>query len=313
MVKRITALLLCVCFLLVPFYAQAASTSDASKPISPTKECALTLSLRYGDTAFSAVNVKLYKIADFSADFQFTLTPEFAETNLKLNGIKANSEWQTVRTTLESHIISKKINHTLNGVTNDSGKAVFDALNTGLYLAIADDAVSGDLTCYFEPTLVTLPTLDKDNNWQYQVEVAPKPGVLPPLDPDEEIELKVIKLGKGDKASSRPKSIKIEILCDGEIYKTVTLNAKNNWSYGWSAKNDGAIWTVVEPKVPSGYTTTYDKRGSVFIVTNIYPPNGETPVTGDTSNILLYVILMVVAGTALILLGVTGKRKTNEK
>ena len=160
---------------------------------------------------------------------------------------------------------------------------------------------------------MTLTTLDKDNNCQYQVEVAPKPGVLPPLDPDEEIELKVIKLWKGDKASSRPKSVKIEILRDGEIYKTVTLNAKNNWSYGWSAKNDGAIWTVVEPKVPSGYTVTYDKRDSVFIVTNIYPPNGETPVTGDTSNILLYVILTVVAGTALILLGVTGKRKTNEK
>ena len=313
MVKRITALLLCVCFLLVPFYAQAASTSDASEPISPTEECALYLSLNYGQIAFSSVNVKLYKIADLSADFQFNLTAEFAKTNLNLNGIKAKSEWQTVRTTLESYIISNKINPTLNATTDNSGKVVFETLKTGLYLAVIDDAVTEDLTCCFESTLLSLPSLDQDNNWQYKVGVASKPEVVPPIDPDEEIELKVIKLWKGDKAALRPKSIKIEILRDGEIYKTVTLNAKNNWSYSWSAKNDGAIWTVVEPKVPSGYTATFDKRDNVFIVTNIYPPSGETPITGDTSNILLYVILMGVAGTALIVLGVTGKRKTNEK
>ena len=62
------ALLLC-CACLLPFCAQAASTVNAVEPILPQKECALTLAYRIDGKAVSAVPVRLYRVAEVSADF----------------------------------------------------------------------------------------------------------------------------------------------------------------------------------------------------------------------------------------------------
>ena len=136
---------------------------------------------------------------------------------------------------------------------------------------------------------------------------------------DDEIELKVLKLWKGDeRRNNRPKSIEVEIFKDGESYKKVELSQDDNWSYSWTAKDDGAKWTVIERNTPSGYTMTLEKRGNSFVLTNTYTPKTpdepfDTPQTGDTSNIMLYVILMIVSGSMLIILGIIGKRNAHEE
>jgi hypothetical protein len=70
---------------------------------------------------------------------------------------------------------------------------------------------------------------------------------------------------------------------------------------------------VVERNVPQGYTMTVEERQSTFVLTNTWTPAypddpGKPPHTGDTSNILPYVLLMIGAGSVLIILGVTGKK-----
>jgi hypothetical protein len=43
-----------------------------------------------------------------------------------------------------------------------------------------------------------------------------KGEVLPPVDPDENVELKVLKLWRGDENRNvRPESIEVEIFCNG--------------------------------------------------------------------------------------------------
>ena len=37
-------------------------------------------------------------------------------------------------------------------------------------------------------------------------------------------------------------------------FDSVELLPTNNWAYSWTAQDDGSIWTVTEPKIPSGYT-----------------------------------------------------------
>ena len=316
MAKRrmgIIAFIICICLYLIPCQVQAASTSDAKEPISTNENCSLTISYCSGGIAFSELPVNLYKIADVSADYQYTLTSSFEKSNLILNGIQTVGEWNVIRSTLETYILANDITADFNAKTDFEGKASFDALKPGLYLAITERIIQEETTYVFDSALIALPGLDADGLWQYQVDVTSKSEIIPPSRDDEEIELKVLKLWKGDGGSSaRPAIIEIEIFRNGTSYQTATLSENNHWTYTWSAKDDGSDWKVVERNIPTGYTMTIEERETSFVLTNTLnrdvPDNPDSPQTGDTSNIMLWVILMIVSGSMLIILGITGKR-----
>ena len=119
----IIAFILCICLYLVPCQVQAVSTTDAKEPISTDKNCHLTISYCSGSIAFSELPVKLYKIADVSADYQYTLTSSFEKSNLKLNGIQTVGEWKVIRSTLETFIFANEVAADFNAVTDFQGKA----------------------------------------------------------------------------------------------------------------------------------------------------------------------------------------------
>jgi hypothetical protein len=314
MAKRRVAVivfLLCLCLSWLPCYAQAASTADAKEPISPDKDCSFTIAYRYDGQSFSNHPVKLYKIADVSADFQYTLTAPFANSGLILNGVQSVSEWNVIRSTLETHILAYNVDADFTGVTDQDGQVCFRALKPGLYLATTEQVIQNDWIYVFDSALVALPGLGTDGLWQYEVAVTSKSQAIPPAETDEEIEFKVLKLWKGDNGrSDRPQSIEVEIFRDGVSYQTVILSEENHWTYSWNAADDGATWKVVERNVPTGYTMTVEERETSFVLTNTRPPDKpDIPQTGDTTNIMLYFVLMNVSGIMLIILGIAGKRK----
>lgn len=319
MAKRrfgIVALLLCICICVLPCQILAASTADAKEPISVEKECSLTIYYGYDGISFSDQTVKLYKVADVSADVQYTLTAPFCNAGLILNGIQTQGEWNVIRSTLETRILADNITPMQTVETNASGQALFTQLTPGLYLASAVEVVQDDATCFFDAMLVALPGIGIDGLWQYPVVVSAKPQVLPPIQPDEEMQLKVLKLWKGDESrTDRPKSIEVEIFRDGVSHETVILSEENNWSYSWTVPADGASWKVVERNVPDGYTMTVELRETTFVITNARQdhPNPPPPQTGDTSNVLLYTVVIYVSGTLFIILGMVGKRKCHEE
>jgi hypothetical protein len=171
--------------------------------------------------------------------------------------------------------------------------------------------IQNDWIYAFDSALVALPGLGADGLWQYEVAVTSKSKAIPPAETDEEIEFKVLKLWKGDNGrSDRPQSIEVEIFRDGVSYQTVILSEENHWTYSWNAADDGAIWKVVERNIPTGYTMTVEERETSFVLTNTRPPDKpDIPQTGDTTNIMLYFVLMNVSGIMLIILGIAGKRK----
>lgn len=314
MAKRRVAVivfLLCLCLSWLPCYAQAASTADAKEPISPDKDCSLTIAYRYDEQSFSNHPVRLYKIADVSADFQYTLTAPFANSGLILNGVRSVSEWNVIRSTLETHILTYDVDADLTGVTDQDGQVCFQALKPGLYLAITEQVIQHDWIYAFDSALVALPGLSADGLWQYEVAVTSKSKAIPPAETDEDVEFKVLKLWKGDNGrSDRPQSIEVEIFRDGVSYQTVILSEENHWTFSWFAKDDGASWKVVERNVPTGYTMMVEERETSFVLTNTRPPDKpDIPQTGDTTNIMLYFVLMNVSGIMLIILGIAGKRK----
>ena len=318
MVKRsLRLVILLLCFCMVPIQAQAVSTADAKEPISPQADCSLTVSYGYDGAAFAGYDVQLYKIAEVSADYQYTLTEAFAGTGLALNGIQSHSEWNVIRSTLEAYILAESIAPTQIEQTDASGQAAFQNLKPGLYLASSLYVIEDDATCFFTSALVALPGLGADGLWQYQVAAAAKPETLPPIEPDEEITLRVLKLWKGDEGQNvRPRAIEVELFRDGSLYETVLLSEENHWSYSWAIQNDGATWKAVERNVPDGYIMTVAEKENTFVLTNTWDDPGnpnEPPKTGDTGNILLHTVLMYVSGTLLIFLGIAGRRKRHDE
>ena len=334
--------LLCLCLCFLPCSARAASTADAAEPVSPDRDCTLTLSYSCGGTAFADVPVTLYQIAEVSADMRYTLTAPFQAAALPLNGVLSQEEWNVIRSTLESYMLSETIIPTLTAATGEDGQVRLEGLKPGLYLVSAVRGSQGGLRCSFDSALIALPGLDTDGRWQYDLTAAVKGELLPEPDPKpgNKLQFKVLKLWKGDSGlSDRPASVAVEIFRNGVSQQTVILSEENHWSYAWTAKDDGASWMVVEQNVPAGYTALVEKRAESFVVTNtLLPPDtppseppssgdeppttevppsekpliptpGDSPQTGDTPHIMLYTVLMYVSGAVLVLLGVTGKRK----
>ena len=322
----IPALLLCLCLLMVPFGANAVSTSDAKAPISTEGKCTLTLSYICRETAVADVPVKLFRVADVSASAQYSLTDAFAASGVELNGIRSSAEWNTIRSTLESYILANEIDADFSARTDQNGDSRFDELKPGLYLLSAAQVVQNGWRYSFDSALISLPGLNEDGLWLYRLTVTPKSAAIPD-EPDEEIQYKILKLWKDENGQEkRPESIDVEIFRNGKSYQTLSLSEAENWSYTWTAEDDGAVWKVAERNIPAGYSVTVEEKNATFILTNTLaedPPQDtptqddptpvkpaqKSPKTGDSSHILLYIVLMYVSGAMLILLGITGKKK----
>ena len=313
----IIAFLFCLCLCLVPCHAQALSTTDAAEPIDPESECTLTVSYLGSGAALEGISVDLYRIAEVSADFQYTFTPPFQDFGLSLNGVQSSWEWEVIRSTLESYILAHAVEPEFTAVTDGAGQVSFSSLKPGLYLTSAVYTELDGMEYFFDPALIALPSMDADGNWQYQISATPKHIALPPINPDEKgTEYKILKLWKGDEGlNDRPQSIEAEIFCNGISFRTVTLSEENHWSYTWTAEDPSADWTVVERNVPAGYSVTVEERETAFVLTNTRAdrPPEEYPETGDTSNILIYSGMFIVSGVALVLLSIAVKRNAHEE
>ncbi len=72
-----------------------------------------------------------------------------------------------------------------------------------------------------------------------------------------------------DDGGKRPESVTAVLYRDAEKYASIELSDKNGWSHTWSSLNDSYTWTVDEPDVPEGFTSTVSgSGGTVFTITN---------------------------------------------
>lgn len=313
MAARRMAVICLVCLILwrVPGRAGAVSTADAVEPISPEQSCSLTLSYGCNGLVFANIPVQLYRIAEVSAEARYTLTPDFQNMGLELNGIQTNGEWDVVRATLEAHILASGIAPDYVSATDAGGQASFADLMPGLYLVAAAHTEQEGWHYSFRSALIALPGLDEGGLWLYDIVTTPKPDILPPSE-FQELHYQVLKLWKDQGSEEkRPPSIEVEIFRNGESQETVALSEENNWSYRWTVPADGAHWQVVERNIPEGYVLTVEDRTTTIVLINSIPKDPlDNPQTGDSANILLAVVLLNLSGAGLITLGLLRKRYT---
>ena len=120
-----------------------------------------------------------------------------------------------------------------------------------------------------------------------------------------DMEISVVKHWVGDTVTTRPASITVHLVLDGEDYgEPVKLNYANRWSYTWEnlpPKN----WSVRE-EPNRRYTTTVVKNGNTFIITNTWK---RLPQTGQ---LWWPVSVLTISGLGLLGLGMLRRRKQDE-
>ncbi len=131
-------------------------------------------------------------------------------------------------------------------------------------------------------------------------------------EPDEtELTVKKVWDDKKDENKKRPDSVKVTLYANGKSTgKTLTLSKDNNWSGTFKdlPKNDDgkAIKYTVKEATVGSYKASYSYSGTTATVTNTF---SDIPVTGDTSGVLGFAMIMAVSAAALVVLTILGKRK----
>lgn len=314
MEKRKLALigaLLCLVLAMAPLTGFAVTTTQATESIVPTKDCTLSITYSQGEKFFPDVEVKLYRIASVSSDFQYDFVDQLADCGLTINGVQSNGEWDIVRETLETLIVSKGLTPAYRVATDDKGNARFTGVTPGLYMITPVQTDIKGFRYYFGSVLVALPGLNEDGTWNYNASVKPKPDQENPT--GEDLQYSVTKVWKDDgNMARRPGQIIVDIYKDNVVVNTVELSEENNWSYAWHAKDDGSKWKVVEKVVPKGYVMSIQGTKTSIVIVNTYPNRPpESPKTGDTSNVILHILLMCASGILFLLIAVKSRKKSS--
>ncbi len=277
--KKLLSLLLCtVCvFMLLPVQVFAAGAIDTGRDVS------LTVQYAHDKAPVSGVQFDLYRVADVDAYAEFTLTGDFQNYPVQINGLTAET-WKTLAETLSAYADRDTLTSLDSVKTDAKGMLTFpsqkSSLKPGLYLVVGRQLVQDGYTYTTEPFLVSLPNLDTESDtWTYDVTVTPKHTQTenPPTPDDRTVTRKVLKVWKDDVKQFRPKEVIVQLLKDGAVYDTVTLNAANNWRYTWEKlleyNKDGSkiVWSVVEKELED-YTVLITQEGVTFTVTNTYSP-----------------------------------------
>lgn len=275
--KRIIALVTVGVFImLLPLSALAAGVINLDTDVN------LTIHYTDGDKALSNAKFSLYLVATVDKYGELTVVDDFKDFSVDIRG-KNDEAWKALASTLEGYALRDKITPTDSGVTDSQGKLTFPSggkkLTLGLYLVLGEQHKQNGYRYNPQPFMVMLPTQDMESNtWLYQLtanvkyDKDKKPAPPTPTPTPEFITRKVLKVWKDNDSESRPQSITVQLLRDGEVYDSVVLSKENNWRYTWADLSDEFKWNVVE-KIPSGYEVSITQEGVTFVVTNTIKDN----------------------------------------
>lgn len=287
---------LCCVMLLTSLFAVA--SADLGRYLEPDRETALTIRYHTENVTF-----RLYRVADVDETIEFIPVSPFDGYRIDIRRDMTASEWQTLADTLANYAAADNLPPMEVRLTDSDGEIRFNGLEAGLYLVVGQGYDVGEEIYTITPTLISLPNMQEDGWWQYDVEISPKWSVRPIVRED----LQVVKVWKDEGSGvSRPASVTVELYCDGVRYDVAVLSKANNWRHTWTGLDTRNTWSVVERGVSSAYRVSISRQGNTVVVTNsTYTPPTSTrvpdlPQTGQT---WWPVPVLAVAGMLLFVLG----------
>ena len=261
----------------------------------------LTLRVAYGGAGLSGASFEVFRVAEMDEEARFVMLSGYTAGGVDINKVEGAAAWSA----LAERLAKQAGTPTAEAVTDQQGKALFDDLESGLYLVVGQPLEQGNYVYEYAPFMVSVPG-KADGKWQYDatadVKLQPRPLLF---------DMQVVKVWKDPGyVDKRPDEITVDLYCDGAVQESVRLNARNHWKYTFKDLERTHTWMVREQTVPSGYRATYEDRNGAKIITNTYvkqvPGHQTIPQTG-----LMWwpVPVMAVLGLTLVIIGLAMRRK----
>ena len=213
------------------------------------------------------VRFDLYHVA-VASDAGWQPTDDFAAYPVTLpDEDSPAADWRAAAETLAAYVAQDTPIPAASGRVA-SGSVQFGALEEGLYLAIGETVRQNDTLYIPVPVLIHVQGDTAVTIKAEETAVTPEPA-----------EYTVAKVWQGGE-NARPLSVTVQLLCDGQPDRTVTLNALNGWRYTWTSE-PGHLWQVAEQNVPDGFAVAVEQDGLAFTVTNTWQQPGQPEQPGQ--------------------------------
>lgn len=284
--KCLAALLLfLIIFSALPFAATAAEA------IATDAVCSLTVNYQYENTPVPGAHFSIYRVAAVDAYGNYSPTPKFTDYPVRITE-NTSEAWNEYALTFKLLVLADGVAAEAEGITNENGVLVFDELETGLYLVIADKCIYDKYTVIQTPAIVSLPYAQKgSSSWKYDVTVKPKNTRYENSGAGSTVSRRALKTwNDANYERYRVNEVEVTLLCDGEVYSTVKLNEESNWRYVWGnlpefdANGSRIEWAIIEKTRVEDYFVKVQQSGVTFVITNTYKEIVPPPDTDDTTN-----------------------------
>jgi hypothetical protein len=251
--------------------------------------------------AVSGVEFKLYKVGDVDESGNI-------KKGGRLNSYPIDLTDTAAAQTLASYIERDEVAPTADAVTDTDKTAVFDGLDSGVYLIVGESSVKDNVKYDALPVLALVKNNDVTINGKFETESLSSGGSNGPSSSTSEKtpsdssstsdtgskktnsssgggsssvnpqEVSVLKVWKGDKGANE---VTAQLLRNGKVYDEVVLNDDNSWRHTWGKLSRSYTWSVVEKSVPDGYSVSIQKDGSVYVITNTANSEEQTDVPNN--------------------------------
>ena len=281
----VTALLILGCSLTV--FAQALDQER-------TGSVSVTLTEQYQKTPIAGAELSVYYIASVGINtdenLNYIYTETFAGTGIAIDDPELVAK-------LDAYLIENEAEATTLR-TDAQGKAGLTDLPLGLYFIRQTNTVEGFAPC--ASFLVTVP-METEDGYVYEVNASPKTEVA------KLTSITIKKVWNTDASTEAADHVTVQLLKNGNVVQTATLNAQNNWQVTYTDMPESDGYSIQEIGVPKGFTATYSRKGYVFTVTN-------TSALAQTGQLMWPIPVLAVGGILFLAVGIVllrKKRKTN--
>lgn len=227
-----------------------------------------SLSVTYADegVGIAGANVELRRVASIHDFASFSPLDAYADYGLDFE--PENSEgWRALAQTIAGYVARDGIEPDASAVTGEDGTVSFAGLELGLYLVTSDEVEHEGVIYTQEPALVSVPMENDADAWVYDATSVLK-FEKREAPQEEAVSVSAVKLWVGDDEKTRPQSVSVQLLDDGEVIDEQILSSENGWTHTWDGLDAAGSLSVVESEVPEGYTGTVRREGDTFVVEN---------------------------------------------
>lgn len=179
--------------------------------------------------------------------------------------------------------------------TDKDGVASCGNIPLGLYLVKQVSGPEGYSIC--SPFVVTVP-MQNEAEFVYDVNASPKTDTVKLVD------ISIKKVWNAGKAVV-PFSVSVQLLRNGKVVETATLNKSNNWQVTYTDMPQSDAYEIKEVNVPKGFAATYSQKNYVFTVTN-------TSALAQTGQLIWPIPVLAAVGMLLLVMGFLLLRRPGE-